>query len=118
MHYGWCGDNTDHRLNNTDHRLNGTTEGEALAKVAGRTTTALGGAGIVLTGVDIYNNRGSFSNFTAGDWTKLAAQGITFIPYLGTAYALTDIGFQLWTGRSLTDRIGDGVDNAVKNYGH
>jgi len=93
----------------------GTAEDQALGKVAGISTKVLGGVGIGLTALNIYNQRGGFSNFTAGDWTKLAVQGVTFIPVVGEIYALGDIGFGLFTGRSLTDRIGDGVDNAVRH---
>jgi len=95
---------------------NGTAADQALGKIAGITTKALGGVGIGLTAINIYNQRGSFSNFTAGDWTKLAVQGVTFIPVVGEIYAIGDLGFGLFTGKSLTDRIGDGVDNAVKHW--
>jgi hypothetical protein len=59
---------------------NSTGEALQFAKNASRTTKVLGGIGIALTAVDIYNQRGGLSKFTAGDWTKLALQGVTFIP--------------------------------------
>lgn len=40
------------------------------------------------------------------------SQEITF-PEVGLAYAIIDLGVGVVTGKTITDRIGDGVDNVV-----
>jgi len=49
-------------------------------------------------------------NFTMGDGAKVLLSGVTFIPYVGWAYGIIDTGVLLFTGTSVTDRVGGYVE--------
>ena len=67
----------------------------------------LGGVGIICT----YFEGASDGKMSAADWTKVGLSAFTFVPYAGWAYGLTDLGFKLTTGRSVSDRAGEWVDS-------
>ena len=56
-------------------------------------------------------NRGGY--LSAGDVAKGIITGLSTFGPLGWAYAGLDIGTAVFTGRSITDRIGDAVDDAL-----
>ncbi len=76
------------------------------AKFASYAGKALGLAGVAFTTYESLKD----GNFSLGDATKVGI-GIltTFLP-LGWIYAGVDVGFALFTDKSLTDRIGDAID--------
>lgn len=76
---------------------------------AGVAGNALGVAGIGLT---FYEDSQRKQGITTGTWAKGAVYGLEIaFPVAGLAYAIVDVGWGLATGKTITDRIGDGVDN-------
>jgi len=74
------------------------------AKVAGQ---AAGIVGVALTAYQGFSD----GNFTTGDAVKVGIGLITtFTPY-GWVYGIADLGVQVMTGQSITDRIGNAIDN-------
>lgn len=68
--------------------------------------------GAVITGIESAFDR---NGFTVGDGVKVGIGLLTtFGGPVGVAYGFIDIGVGLYTGTTLTDRIGSGVDNAWK----
>jgi RHS repeat-associated protein len=69
---------------------------------------SLGAVGAVMTGIESgFDNNG----FTWGDGVKVGIGLLTtFTPY-GWVYGIVDVGVGLATGTTLTDRIGNGIDN-------
>jgi hypothetical protein len=83
------------------------------SKVLGKT---LGIAGVAYTAYNAYNQKGGF---TAGDWVKVgigAALIVNPIGWIGIGYAGLDILTEITTGTSITDRVGNGVNNMVKKW--
>jgi hypothetical protein len=54
------------------------------------------------------------NGFTVGDGVKVGIGLVTAFTPIGWAYGLVDLGFYAFTDTSLTDRIGNGIDNALK----
>lgn len=55
------------------------------------------------------------NGFTVGDGFKVGIGLLaTFGGPVGVAYGIIDLGLGMYTGTTLTDRIGAGVDNALK----
>jgi hypothetical protein len=77
--------------------------------IAGKT---LGAVGAVMTGIEsAFDSNG----FTVGDGVKVGIGLVTtFGGPLGLAYGVIDIGWGMYTGTTITDRIGSGIDNAMK----
>jgi RHS repeat-associated protein len=74
------------------------------AKVAGK---AAGLVGVALTAYQGFSD----GNFTTGDAVKIGIGLVTtFTPY-GWVYGVADLGVQAMTGQSITDRVGDFIDN-------
>ena len=75
-----------------------------VSKIAGYSTGALG---TIVTFAEGFQD----GNFTSGDAAKVAIGIITtFTPY-GWVYGALDLGVLIITDTSLTDRIGDYIDN-------
>jgi hypothetical protein len=84
-------------------------EGSAkIAKVAGR---VLGVAGTVITALESYQD----GHFSAGDYAKIGIGILTTACPIGWVYGVADLAVGIVTGKSITDRIGDGVQAAFDN---
>ena len=69
----------------------------------------LGGAGIVYT---LASDAARPQGITAGTWVKGGIQTLEIaFPEVGVFYGGVDILTGLISGETLTDRIGDGIDN-------
>jgi len=68
------------------------------------------GHGIGFFNVGISVAQGFDHGWSNGDFAKLALSGVVFIPYVGWAYGLADLGTELVTGKSITDRVGETID--------
>ncbi len=87
-------------------RLSGTVNNADIVNFGKSVTKKFG---LVEVGLTIYSVS-SDGTLTAGDGARILLSGATFIPYVGWAYGAVDIGVLLVTGTSLTDRVGDFVD--------
>ena len=69
-------------------------------------------AASVSIGLSVYNRHGVL---TAGDVVKGAIGVVSTFGPVGWAYTGLDIGVAYFFGTSITDRIGNAVDNAIPN---
>jgi len=77
-------------------------------KGAARTGAAIGVLSIGATVLEDYN-RPQGITWGTGAKSLILGAGVAF-PVFGLAYGIVDLGTGLITGKTLTDRIGDGVD--------
>lgn len=97
----------------------GTTGVTALARLNSTLTgaRALGKyVGVLGVGLTTYEGFTDRDGFTWGDGAKvLIGLGVVFSPigWIAAGYAVLDLGFGLATGTTITDRIGNAVDNVV-----
>ena len=71
------------------------------------TGKVLGGVGVVFTTIDALSD----GNITLGEGAKIGIGLVTTLSPVGWVYGVADIGFQVISGTSLTDR-----GNAIDNY--
>jgi len=72
--------------------------------------------GTVSIGLTFYEDSQRPQGITAGTWGKSLIYGLEIaFPEVGLAYAIVDIGVGAITGKTITDRIGDGIDNVVNH---
>ncbi len=78
--------------------------------MAKTTARSLGVLGAVVTGIE-----GAFDKdgLTWGDGLKIGVGLATMVSY-GWIYGVVDLGVGLTTGTSITDRLGNGLDNALR----
>jgi RHS repeat-associated protein len=81
------------------------------AKVVSKIGKGFGIAGAVFTGVESALDGNGFS---LGDGVKVGIGLLTTFTPLGWAYGIADIGVGVFTGTTITDRIGNGIDNGFK----
>jgi hypothetical protein len=66
----------------------------------------VGGLNIILTSTTAVMD----GKITAGEFTKIGIGVLTIAGPIGWGYGVADIGVQIFTGQSITDRVGDYVD--------
>ncbi|SHN30267.1 RHS repeat-associated core domain-containing protein [Mucilaginibacter sp. OK098] len=78
-------------------------------RILTKTGRVLGAASVLATIVEDSNRP---QGFTKGTFVKstIGTLGVIF-PEFGLVYGVVDLGFTIFSNRSLTDRIGDAVDN-------
>ncbi|NQZ76080.1 MAG: hypothetical protein HRT61_08215, partial [Ekhidna sp.] len=82
-------------------------------------STYVGRAGTALGVVSLTYNVVESSldgKLTAGELTKIGIAGASLHPVFGGVYGVVDLGVQMYTGTSLTDRIANGVDSMTGGY--
>ena len=82
-------------------------------------STYVGRAGTALGVVSLTYNVVESSldgKLTAGELTKIGIAGASLHPVIGGVYGVVDLGVQMYTGTSLTDRIANGVDSMTGGY--